>query len=44
MGEGSGFFIWVRLELGVDIHNEGGSDGKEQTGLLSKISTSTFEE
>ena len=31
--ESSGLLVWVRLELGVDLDDEGGSDGGEQTGL-----------
>ena len=27
--ESSGFFVWIRLELGVDLNDEGGSDGGE---------------
>ena len=27
--EGGGFFVWVWLELGVDLNDEGGSDGGE---------------
>ena len=27
--EGGGFFVWIRLELGVDLNDEGGSDGGE---------------
>jgi len=31
--ESGRFFVWVRLELGVDLDDEGGSDGGEQTCL-----------
>ena len=31
--ESSGLLVWVRLEFGVDLDDEGGSDGGEQTGL-----------
>ena len=31
--ESGGFFVWVRLELGIDLDDEGGSDGGEQTSL-----------
>ena len=31
--ESGGFFGWVRLELGADLDDEGGSDGGEQTSL-----------
>ena len=33
--ESSGLFVWVRLELGVDLEDEGGSDGGEKTSLRS---------
>ena len=35
--EGGCFFIWVWLELGVDLDDEGGGDGREQTGLPSEL-------
>jgi len=31
--EGGCFFVWVRLEPGLDLGDECGSDGGEQTGL-----------
>ena len=31
--ESGGILVWIRLELGVDLDDEGGSDGREQTGL-----------
>ena len=31
--ESGGFFIWVWLELGADLDDEGGSNGGEQTSL-----------
>ena len=31
--ESSSFFTWVRLELWVDLDDEGRCDSREQTGL-----------
>jgi len=31
--ESSSFFIWVRLELRVDLNDEGRSDSREKTSL-----------
>jgi len=31
--ESGRFFVWVRLELGVEVDDEGGGDGGEQTSL-----------
>ena len=36
--ESGGFFVWIGLELGVDLDDEGGSHGGEQTGLPSSKS------
>ena len=34
--ESSGLFVQIRLELGVDLDDEGRSDGREQTSLRHK--------
>jgi len=34
--ESGSFFVWVRLEPGVDLDNEGGSNCREQTSLCSE--------
>jgi len=34
--ESGGLFIWIRLKLGVDLDNEGRSNGGKQTSLLSE--------
>ena len=31
--EGGGLLIWIGLKLGVDLDDEGGSDGREQASL-----------
>ena len=31
--ESSRLLVWIRLELGIDLDDEGGSDGGEQTSL-----------
>jgi len=31
--EGGRLFIWIRLKLGLDLDDEGGSHSGEQTGL-----------
>ena len=34
--ESSGLLVWVWLEVRVDLDDEGGSDGGEQTSLQAK--------
>jgi len=33
-GESSGLVVWVRLEVRVDLNDECGGDGREQTSLV----------
>ena len=31
--EGGGLFVGIRLEIRMDVDDEGGADGREQAGL-----------
>ena len=33
--EGNSLVVWVWLEIGIDLDDEGGGDSREQTSLLS---------
>jgi len=35
--EGGGLFVRIGLEVGVDVDDEGGADGREQTGLQEQV-------
>ena len=37
--EGGGLVTRIRLELGIDLYDEGGGDGRKQTGLMRELAS-----